>query len=354
MSATSLNENYTGTLAAIYEIHERATNDSPERDYTGWSAIGHPCELKLFYDSRWVTGKQFDGRIARLFITGHLEESRVIKELKMLPGVKVYDTAPDGGQFAVTPMVRGHLRGHLDCVVKNLPEYPGEAILVDVKTANKNRFDRVVTNGMAAESPQYVAQAQGYMGLMNLKRAAYFYVCKDDDRLHIEWLEFDQVAFDQLVAKAERIIFTDRPPMRGFADPTDYQCRYCDHKPICWDQKVAAKVNCRTCKHVTPADGGAWMCSLTNSPIPLSKQRIGCSQHVFIPQLVPFAEVVDVDHREVTYRHKQTGKVFTNVPDNKTGKDRYSSEEIKASPHALGDETVDLIREAFDGRLTDA
>ena len=342
------------TVDAIYAIHEKATNDSPERDYIGWSAIGGGCERATYYDWRWVTQKHFEGRISRLFLTGHLEESRVIKELKMLPDVEVFDKPPEGGQFAVAPMARGHLKGHLDCVVKNLPEYPGEAVLCDVKTANKNRFDRVVANGMAQESPQYVAQAMGYMGLMGLKRAVYFYVCKDDDRLHCEWLEFNQVAFDQQVAKAERIIASDRPPMRGHADPTDYQCRYCDHKPICWDEKVAARVHCRTCKHAEPADGGTWNCTLTNSPIPVSKQRIGCSQHVFVPQLVPFAEPIDVDHREVTYRHKQAGAVFTNVPDNHTGNGRYSSEEIKASPHGLGDGPADLIREAFDGRLTDA
>ena len=343
------------TVDLIYSNYEQTVNSTSQRGYIGWSAIGAKCERAIYYDWRWVSKKHVEGRIARLFETGHREEDRVIENLRKLPNVEVFDSPEGGGQFAVSPMAKGHLRGHLDCVVKNLPEYPGEAVLVDVKTANTKRFDRVVANGMAVESPQYVAQATGYMGLMNLKRAAYLYVCKDDDRLHIEWLEFDQALFDQLVAKAERIIATDRPPMRFDDDPKNFTCRYCDHKAICQEESVAAQVNCRTCKSGEPVENGAWRCTLTDSEIPLNKQRIGCDEHLYLTPMVPFANPMTGEYGPdyQLYDHHDAGGFFLNRrASHPQGFQHYTSKEIAAVPNTLLiDEELQGLRWAFAGEL---
>ena len=70
------------TVEAIYAAYVEARQDK-ERNYLGASIIGDPCHRKLFYSFRWVSPpERFDGRMVRLFETGHREEALMIADLR--------------------------------------------------------------------------------------------------------------------------------------------------------------------------------------------------------------------------------------------------------------------------------
>src|ERR1035437_5095359 len=102
----------------------------------------------------------------------------------------------------------------------------------------------------------------GYMYLTGLTRAYYLAHNKNDDDLYSERVEYDPVAGGQLMARAERIISASEPPSKLFDDPSSkaaFVCRLCHHKATCHDGAMPC-LNCRTCLHSSPVDGG-WHCA---------------------------------------------------------------------------------------------
>jgi hypothetical protein len=346
---STLPEPTRGTAQAIHLLHAVKAAAEEDRAYLGWSEIGHSCERYLWLKFRWTEREVLEGRIARLFDTGHREEARILAELRAL-GCKVHDRDENGQQFGISS-VGGHLRGHLDAVVEGLPEAPRTAHLVDVKTISSKRFKEIIKKSMKNVYPKYWAQAHGYMGHMKLERAAFIFVCKDDDQIHVERLEFDPEAFTQYEARGERIIRSAEPPPRIADSADDEECKYCVFAPLCHGT-TAPRVNCRTCAHSTPVldgEGGAWRCELRSQQIGDRLQRTGCDDHRVIPILLErFATPVDSDGTSVTYRMAD-GKTFVNGP-----KPGFSSAEIRAAVHkqTLTDLQVAELREQFpDSRV---
>jgi hypothetical protein len=67
----------------------------------------------------------------------------------------------------------------------------------------------------------------------------------------------------------------------------------CDHAPVCHasgNSVVAPAINCRTCLHSTPVDGG-WHCDRHQKRLTEVDQRSGCEQHLYLPTLVPATQV---------------------------------------------------------------
>ena len=55
------------TVQAIYRSYEALAAAEPRRRYLGAAQIGEPCDRALWYSVRHCGGKQFDGRMLRLF-----------------------------------------------------------------------------------------------------------------------------------------------------------------------------------------------------------------------------------------------------------------------------------------------
>lgn len=283
---TAIPELLKTTEAKIYALHE-SRNKEDRRAYLGWSQIGEPCERKLWFDFRWAVREQFEGRMLRLFQTGHREEARVIEELRAI-GCSVRSIDPHTRKQIGVSSHGGHFRGHVDCIVKGLPESPRQEVLVDVKTTNSKKFAELKKQGMEKLYPRYWAQAHGYMGKLELKKAMYLFVCKDTDELYPVWFDFDKAVFEANEKKAERIVFSDRIPEPLSADPSWYECRYCAAHELCHGSKLTKQVNCRTCLHSTAERDGRWTCAHWNADIPdVDAQRAGCDEHLLHPDLVP-------------------------------------------------------------------
>lgn len=327
------------TAQAIYGTYEQRANKKQAREYLGWSEIGAECERQLWYGFRWAWHNRIDGRLARLFDSGHREEARLIKDLRDI-GCTVWDRDDDGNQFAVQSH-GAHSRGHVDAVVTGLPEAPKTAHVFDAKTISRKWMDKLQKDGFEKTFPKYHAQAHGYMGKLLLKRAMFIFVCKDDDEIYTERIEFDQRVFDYYEGRALRIIKAASPPARLSNDPAWYQCKFCRFHSICHGTDVAL-VNCRTCMHSTAdTENGGWVCERERKEI-TKTPRDGCDDHRFIPMLLEnIADVVDghAAANRVNYRNKATGKSFVNG----SGQMHLSSNEIHlvADKKMLGEERTD-------------
>jgi hypothetical protein len=234
----------------------------------------------------------------RLFETGQREEDRIVANLRST-GATVLEVDPETGRQFRVEAHGGHFGGSLDGAALGLLEAPKTWHVVEFKTHSVKSFTDLVAKGVVKSKPQHAAQMQIYMHLTGLTRAMYVAVCKDTDALHIERIEADPAEATRLLDKAERIIGAQHPPARISEDPTWFECRMCSHHAACHAGEAAA-LNCRTCLHSTPVDGG-WHCARHDRRLDAQGQRRACHRHLFIPDLVP-GTVTDAGEDFVAYR----------------------------------------------------
>ena len=231
--------------------------DDPFRSHLGASMIGRKCERELWYGFHWSTIKRFDGRILRLFNTGHLAEAKFLAMLESI-GCVIYQVNEDGTQYRMDGH-GGHYGGSLDGVVTNLPDWPNGPVLAEFKTHGDKSFAKLQKEGVRSAKPEHVAQMQQYMAAYQLPIGIYMAINKNDEMLYTELIHFEEEQAGQDYAKAGRIIASDAPPKRISNSPGWLACKFCDHHAICHlDAPVA--VNCRTCAFVTCLPDGGWRC----------------------------------------------------------------------------------------------
>lgn len=296
------------TVAAIYAALE-ATARAEDRLYLGMSGFGSDCDRALFYAFRKVDPPEsHDGRRLRLFETGHLEEDRLIDNLRAA-GLFVDAVDPKTGRQWAVSSLGGHLRGHQDGQVERVPEAPKTRHVLECKTHNDKSFRALRKDGVAVSKPGHYRQMQLYMHHAGLTRALYVAVNKNDDELYAERVRYDGAAALQLVMRAERVITADTAPPRLFpsADaPGAYACGWCPSRGICHEGRFA-RAHCRTCLHSTPvvdgSDAARWRCERFGLDLTFAEQLRGCEWHLFLPSLVP-GEQIDADPvaETVTYR----------------------------------------------------
>lgn len=287
----------TPTLSAIHASYERQQGDGL-REHLGASQVGKPCERALWFDFRWVTPAQFDGRMLRLFETGQLEEARLVRNLRAT-GATVLEVDPQTGRQFRVEAHGGHFGGSLDGVALGVLEAPKTWHVVEFKTHSAKSFAELTAKGVIAAKPQHAAQMQVYMHLTGITRALYIAVCKNTDALHVERIEADRAEGERLLARAGRVINAVRPPSRISEDPNWFECRFCSHHAVCHEGKEAA-LTCRSCLHATPVASG-WHCARHDRMLDPAAQRAGCPRHLLIPDLVA-GEVVDAGEDHVLYR----------------------------------------------------
>jgi len=344
-------------VAAIYEQYEKRGESEKARTYLGASVIGKECKRALWYSFRWATKEKFDGRMLRLFQTGHLEEPRMVADLRAI-GAKVYDVNPaDGKQFGFVGH-GGHARGHMDGCAQGIPSGGQKWHVLEFKTHSAKSFAELKKNGVKKAKPEHYAQMQWYMGKSGMDRALYLAKNKDTDELYSERIEFDKVFFEQLEAKFDSIIFAAEPPSKISDDPKFYLCNWCSHKDVCHGHRVPA-VSCRTCVHSTPErDGdGRWSCAKHGPEIPVHAQRTGCSNHLPLPFLLTYADAVDAGDGWIEFKRKDNGLQFFVVEPGVIPPGpvviTYSTHEISAAANhrAICDPEVEKYRTEFQGSI---
>ena len=312
------------TAAAIYARYKR-NNEDWRRPHLGASIIGSECMRHLWYSFRWASDPDFEGRLLRLFERGQREEEWIVQELRLL-GIQVETEDKSQAVDLETkkhPQYRfaevgGHFGGSCDGVALGVLEAPKTWHLLEVKTANDRLFKLMQKNGVAKAEPKHVSQMQCYMHGLKLKRCLYVCVNKNTDAIYTERVYYDRKLAEATIRIAEGIIRAPEPLSKISEDPSWFECKFCDHRPIChMERPEFLERNCRTCLSSTPLDNGEWVCGHHLTTRSVEEQRAGCDDHLFIPALLPWWTPVAVDDekRLITYVNREG----TNMTDTGSG-----------------------------------
>jgi len=335
------------TVEKIYKYAEDHA-DSTNRPHLGASIIGDQCSRKLWYTFRWASERKFDGRLLRLFQTGHLEEDRLIDALKKV-GVNVSQFVPGTKTQFSWSVIGGHFGGSCDGKGQGLEEVLKKVAILEFKTMAGKYFQSLKKDGVEKSQYKHYCQMTLYMGWANLSYAYYLVKNKDTDELYQEVVEYDQELFDKLIHKATKNITSQNPLERVSGKKTFYLCNMCDFRGVCWNNESVA-VNCRTCLHSTPEidseNRGLWRCEKYNAHVSTEKQRVSskCPSHLYIPSLLPY-EVDDTNGNSVVYLLPDGTEAIN-------GDGGYKSSEMwHLNPEVIKDETLNELRDVFGGTI---
>lgn len=300
-------------VATAIERYYEATHEPRDSARIGASLIGNSCDRAIWYAFRWASDhEKLDGRKLRLFETGHREEARMVADLRSI-GCVVTDTDPATDEQWEATLLGGVVVSKLDGKIESgLPGAEKTPHILECKTMNDKSFQDWRRKGVATYSPVYYAQLQIGMMAHGLDRALFMATNKNTDEVETERVKYDPLAAAALVAKAERVAFTDTPPERN----ESFACRWCRHEAVC---KVGAwpRTNCRTCLHAELMRDGEWRCSPTGAALDLDAQKRGCPSHLFLPGLVP-GEQIDADEEAQTVTYKLAdGSTYVDGPASK-------------------------------------
>jgi hypothetical protein len=241
----------------------------------GSSFIGEECIRQIWLDWRGFAREQFEGRILRLFETGHLQEARIIDDLRRA-GFAVWDKQEDGAQYQFID-ASGHFITKVDGVIKDVPDSDKPHVL-EVKTHNKNSFSSLVKKGVQYAKPTHYAQVQISMALGGFTRALYVAVCKDDEQFYVERIREDKAEQAKLQQKIIKLTEARLRPAGISDDGSSFGCKFCSMKAVC-TKEVEPLTHCRTCSMCTPGQEGKWVCELNRHTLTLDEQRKGCEHY---------------------------------------------------------------------------
>lgn len=280
------------------------TDESAFRTHLGASMIGRDCAREIWYGYRWATYPQHDGRMLQLWNRGHLEEARFIALLLTI-GCNVIQQDENGKQFRISEY-GGHYGGSGDGMAENLPDIGPTRALTEFKTHNDKSFKKMAGanwgdihkyviqqqplpgktamptfegEGLRKAKPEHYVQMQQYMSKMGLPVGMYFARNKNDDHLYAEVVPLDSENAERYTHRAIQIIRSNEPPKRLSESASWFQCKFCDHRPVC---HFGAPVHrsCRSCMHSIPHEDGKWYCTEASrcqgaGPQPLTKEQQG-------------------------------------------------------------------------------
>lgn len=302
------------TVLAMYKGIEDNHNES-RRAYLGASGIGASCSRAQWFSFRWVKTEQFTGRQLRLFNTGHLEEPRMVDDLRNA-NVTVHEVDTDTDEQFGVIYHGGHFRGHTDGVGLGIKTNPDQWHLLEFKTHSEKSFKLLQKDGMVKSKPMHHAQMQVYMNGMELMFGYYLAKNKNTDELYGEVVHYNPEVAQLFIDRAEVIIFDSEPSTRISDNPSWYECKWCNYSDYCHGTGAdlppeLPNVNCRTCIHSTPKEDGTWLCEYYMVELHYDMQVDACSHHQFIPNLFPDLQFERADSGNVFYRSRD-GETYNN------------------------------------------
>ncbi len=239
-----LHENLTG-LIDVALMKERGNEEA--RRYLGASRLGMACERALQYEYLHIPvdeGREFSGRLLRVFEVGHVLEDLAIRWLR-LADFEIYTRKANGGQFGFS-VAGGRIQGHVDGILNGGPEsleltYPA---LWECKTMNDKSWRDTVKQGVSKSKPIYAAQMAIYQAYMEASvpgisqnPALFTAINKDTQDLWFEWIPFDGWLAQRMSDRAVRVISATEAGeiLPRFAmTPTHQECKFCSWQNHCW------------------------------------------------------------------------------------------------------------------------
>lgn len=236
-SSATFSERFEALVDAA--MQEQARTEA-KREYLGASRLGASCERQLQYEYAKAPidpGREFSGRILRIFERGHHMEDMMVIWLRQA-GFLLRTEGKDGRQFGFS-VAQGKLRGHCDGVFIGGPEGFAYPALWECKALGAKSWNDLVKKGVAVSKPVYAAQVATYQAYLGLSEnpAIFTAINADTMQIYTELVPFDGALAQQMSDRAVRVIqATDAGEQlpRGFAQADHFECRFCDFSQRCW------------------------------------------------------------------------------------------------------------------------
>ena len=247
------------------------------RSYLGMSGLGGKCSRAMWYGFRLCSKRYITPRENRLFQRGHREEPIIVADLEAAGMVHYDDQAEviDG---------HGHIKGHCDGKLRNVPDAPKTDHLAEFKTANDKNFKDMVKKAVKKSKPVYYGQMVLYMYKFRLKRALFVMVNKNDDKRYYERVSCDNKHAKELIQKGIDIISSE-VPLEKIGSSTWFECKWCDHYELCHFGAQPEKT-CRSCMFCDIHNEGKWACSMRDTWLTWEVQQKGCSAYRLMEGLI--------------------------------------------------------------------
>ncbi len=195
------------------------------REYMGASSIGNPCSRAIWYAYKGHAKKPFTAKQLRTFEMGRILEGMIKDQVRLL-GLPLEDNAQITACYDDDVKI---FQGNVDGML----EINGRYVILEIKTAKDSSFQTFVTKGLRTWSPNYYSQVQAYMGMKGVESAYILVLNKNTGDLHDEYVQFDDLFYHELKAKAKIISEAIEPPERVNKSPLYYICAMCQYKEVC-------------------------------------------------------------------------------------------------------------------------
>jgi hypothetical protein len=284
------------TLRAIDNALEN-TQEVRSRPYLGASAIGDPCDRKLWLNFRWVKRGFIEAAGLRRINDGHRGEQVVADLLRMVPGLDLSTEKEPGVQHSFGHL-GGHFRGNCDGLLTGLLQDVHTLYVWECKIINEQKFKKLQKLTDSDQSTAlknwdivYYAQAQIYMHFFGAKKHYLTAGSPGVRDLTSVVTEYDPGEAEKYIERARRIIFSPRPALKISSDPAWHECKYCSFRSMCHEDELPKRKSCRTCLHSSPQQEGGWKCELHKKDLDMPAQEQGCENHLYVPDLIPGEQV---------------------------------------------------------------
>lgn len=246
-------------VTAINTSYAKAKEERARR-YIGASIVGDQCDNYLALSMRGFPNDPPSPQLKRIFALGHALEDQVVADLKKHADLRVWEVdGLTGKQHTYTDW-----GGHISCHMDGHIELDDDVVrCLEIKSMNRNSFDKFQTYGVKRSHPHYFAQLQMMMGMSGFTEAVFISLCKDNSAYHAQLVAYDEIEFAFIRARVERILEGGRVS-RITDDPLDWRCQGCFKRTSCWDGLGDATKACALCIFARPRDDGEWQCSLHN------------------------------------------------------------------------------------------
>lgn len=263
---------------------EEESHRGPWLGRMGASAIGEECNRRIFFELRgYLKSEIHEGRILRLFETGHRQEDRIIADFRRA-GYAIWDRDPESGkQYSYTDDT-GHFVFKPDGIIKGVDGAEKTPHLLEIKTHNDKNFKALQKNGVLKAMPGHYQQMQAGMWLSKLTRSLYVALNKNDEQYYVERVPVDKTAIDKIKEKIEIQMAAMLTPAGVSETQSAWGCKFCpykggDGKPNVCAGEPAEWKNCRACSRSQPMPNGEWLCTLFDITLTQDAQQKGCEEY---------------------------------------------------------------------------
>lgn len=246
--------------SAISSVAEaRFSQEQKPRDYLSLSAIGSPCDRRLWYKlNQSDDAEAVSPEMLGTFFYGDLLEALVLS-LAMAAGHTVECMQDEVDVFGVT--------GHMDAVI--------DGITVDVKSASSYGFQKFKNHNLREDDPfGYISQLSSYVyagkdnpKVTNKTDGAFLVVKKDRFELCLDRYDFTEEIKNKEaeIERVKTVVAGSIPEGRLPTVPQSKSspntqlsstCGYCDFRKVCWPEA-------RTFLYST---GPAYLVDVVNEP----------------------------------------------------------------------------------------